>query len=111
MSKRMSVEALVLTFAADVSGSWPLGRRFLVEADALAFIQRIEAALDGTPVEKPLLSALVADEPKTAVANESLDSTTRHPSLLEHVHVPGALGIKFHSSSATSESQEFAAER
>jgi hypothetical protein len=39
MSKRMSVEALVLTFAADVSSSRPLGRRFLVEADALAFIQ------------------------------------------------------------------------
>jgi len=39
MSKRMSVEALVLTFAADVSGARPFGRWFLVEADALAFIQ------------------------------------------------------------------------
>jgi len=38
MSKRMSVEALVLVFAANVAGARPLGRGFFVEADALAFI-------------------------------------------------------------------------
>jgi hypothetical protein len=39
MSNRMSVDALVLIFAADVAGARPFGRRLFVEADALAFIQ------------------------------------------------------------------------
>jgi hypothetical protein len=39
MSNRMSVEAPVLLFAADVAGARPLGRGLFVEADALTFIQ------------------------------------------------------------------------
>jgi hypothetical protein len=39
MSNRMSVEALVLIFAADVAGARSFGRWLFVEADALAFIQ------------------------------------------------------------------------
>jgi hypothetical protein len=95
MSNRMSVEALVLSVAADVSGARSLGRRLFVEADALTFIQCIEAALDGAPVKEPFLPALVANETKTSIANEPFDGATRHPSLLEHVHVPKGLRYQF----------------
>jgi hypothetical protein len=39
MSNRMSVEGLVLLFAANVAGARPFGRRLFVEADALSLIQ------------------------------------------------------------------------
>src|SRR6202011_2938467 len=41
-------------FAANVPCARPLGRRFFLEADALAFAQLIEATLDGTPMKEPL---------------------------------------------------------
>jgi hypothetical protein len=68
--------------AANVAGTWPFGRRLFLEADALAFIQLIEAALHRAPMKKPLLSPVVADETETPVTNESLDRAARHPSLL-----------------------------
>ena len=69
MSNRMSVEARVLVFAADVAGARPFGRGLFVEADALAFIQLVEAALDRAAVEESLLAAFVADESKAPVAD------------------------------------------
>jgi hypothetical protein len=56
--------------------------------DALAFVQLIEAALHGTSMKEPLLSAVVANEPKSPVPNESLDSAGRHPSLLGRAQCP-----------------------
>src|SRR4029453_5558592 len=35
-------------------------------------------------MKEPLLAAVVANEPKTSVTNESLNRTARHPSLLGH---------------------------
>src|SRR5262249_28935052 len=81
MSNRMSRWS-GSAFAANVAASRPLGRGLFFEVDALAFIQLVEAALDGAPVEEPLLTAVVADETKSSVAHESLDRTARHPSLL-----------------------------
>ena len=60
-------------FAADVACARPLGRRFFLEADALAFIELVEAALHRAAVEEPLLAAIVANEPEPSVPNESLD--------------------------------------
>jgi hypothetical protein len=90
MSKRISVAAIKpeLPFAANVPGARPLRRRLLVEVNALAFVQLIEAALHGTSMEKPLLAAVVTNEPETPVPNESLDSAGRHPSLLGRVELP-----------------------
>src|SRR5207249_2685535 len=79
MSNRMSVvSAASLAFAANVSCSRPLGRRFLLEAHALPFVQLIEAALDRAAMEEPLLSAVVSNEPEPTVSNESLDRTARY---------------------------------
>src|ERR1700678_380652 len=77
MSNRMTL-GRALAFAANVPGPWPLGRRFFVEVDALAFGQFFEAALHRTAVKEPLLAAVVADEAKSPVTNESLDRTARH---------------------------------
>src|SRR5215213_9201044 len=84
MSKRISV-APGSVFAADVAGARPLGRRLFFEADALAFIQLVEAAADRTAMKEPLLAALVANESESAVPYESLDRPGRHPSLLGRV--------------------------
>src|SRR5262245_666216 len=54
-------------FAANVPRARPLGRWLFLETDALAFVQLVETALDRTPVEEPLLPAVVADEAKTPV--------------------------------------------
>src|SRR5437764_9552240 len=51
-----------LAFATYVAGARTLWRGLLVETDALAFVELIEVALHGAPVEEPLLSAVVADE-------------------------------------------------
>src|SRR5436309_5243047 len=84
MSNRTSVVRVRRSaFAADVSCPRPLGRGFLLKAHALAFVQLVEAALHGAAVKEPLLSAVVANESEPSVANESLDRTGRHPSLLE----------------------------
>src|SRR5580765_292217 len=72
MSKRMSLW-FESAFAANVAGARPFGRRLFFELDALAFIQLIEAALHRAPVKEPLLTAVVANEPKSPVPNESLD--------------------------------------
>src|SRR5437660_1847261 len=79
-------------FAANVRRPRSLGRRLFLEAHALAFVQLIEAALHRAPMKKPLLSAIVANEPETPVTNESLDRAARHPSLLwAHVAPPRLL--------------------
>ena len=69
-------------FAANVARARPLGRWLFFEADALAFVQLVEAALHRAPVKKPFLPTVVADEAETPVSNESLDRAARHPSLL-----------------------------
>src|SRR5205085_3100027 len=71
-----------------VARAWPLGRRLLVERHALAFVQLVEAALHGTPMKEPLLSAVVANESETPVPNESLDRAAWHSSLLGRACVP-----------------------
>src|SRR5205823_14532746 len=65
-------------FAANVSRPRSFGRRLFFEADALAFVQLVEAALHRAPMKKPLLPAVVADEAETPVSNESLDRAARH---------------------------------
>jgi hypothetical protein len=81
-------DRLELPFAAHVPGARSFRRRLLVEVHALAFVQLIEAALHGTSVEKPLLPAVVANESKSPIPNESLDSAGRHPSLLGRARLP-----------------------
>ena len=54
-----------LAFAANVAGARPFGRRLLFEADALTFVQLVEAALHRASVKEPLLAAIVANEPET----------------------------------------------
>src|SRR5437762_3567849 len=80
MSKRMTRGASGL--AVNVAGARPFGRGLLVKVDALAFIQLVEASLDGATVEEPLLTAFIANKPEPPVTNKSLDSTVRHPRLL-----------------------------
>src|SRR5262245_52904916 len=83
MSKRITfVSRRVSAFAANVSRPRAFRGRLLLEVDALPFVQLVEAALHGTSVKEPLLTAVVAYEPKTPVTNESLDRAARHPSLL-----------------------------
>src|SRR5262245_25003539 len=77
-----------LAFAANVAGARPLCRRLFFEVDALAFIQLVEASLHRAAVEEPFLSAIVANEPESAITHESLDGAARHPSLLGHSRVP-----------------------
>src|SRR5262249_43305332 len=81
MSKRMSVVTRS-AFAADVPCAGPFRRRLFFKADALAFVQLVEAALNRTAVKEPFLAAVVANESESSVAHESLDRTARHPSLL-----------------------------
>jgi hypothetical protein len=91
MSKRMSVAAACcdeLPFGANVSGARALRGRLFVKVDALSFVELVEAALHRTPMEEPLLAAVVANEPEPSVPNESLDGAGRHPSLLGHERVP-----------------------
>ena len=66
---------------------WPTALR---RSDALAFIQLVEAALHRAAVKEPLLPAIVANEPKSPVPNESLDRAARHPSLLGRARAQGA---------------------
>src|SRR5688572_25991295 len=80
MSKRRMVVD-ELSFGPNVPGARSFCRRLFVEADALAFVQLIEAAFHRAAVKEPLLPAFVADESKASVANESFDRTARHPSL------------------------------
>ena len=101
-----------LAVAANVAGARPFGRRLFFEVDALAFIQLIEATLHGAAVEKPLLPAIVADETKPSVANESLDGATRHPSLLGRARVRAqGTHIKFRSRGILDETRDFTVEQ
>src|SRR5215471_4848801 len=92
MSKRRSVfrtgtPPLPLAFAAHVARARPLRRRFFIKADALAFVELVEVALNGAAVKEPFLPTVVADKTKTPVANGSLDRTGWHRvSLLRDVH-------------------------
>ena len=105
MSERLAV-------AANVAGARPFGRRLFFEIDALAFIQLVEATLHGTAMEKPLLAAIIADETKPSVANESLDRATRHPSLLGCARVRAqGTDIKFRSTEILDEIRDFTAEQ
>jgi hypothetical protein len=75
-------------FAANVPCARPLGRRFFLEIDALAFIQLVEAPLDRAAVKKPLLPAIITNESESPVPHKSLDDATRHPSLLGLANAP-----------------------
>src|SRR5712664_1554210 len=97
-----------LAVAANVAGARPFGRRLFFEIDALALIQLVEATLHGAAMKKPLLPAIVADEPEPSIANESLDGTTRHPSLLERARVRAEeTDIKFRSTGIFDEIRGF----
>src|SRR6266542_3071461 len=56
-------------------------------------------------MKEPLLSAVVANESEPSVTNESLDSTARHPSLLERIGAQRDPDIKFRSSAASLRNQ------
>src|SRR5215467_9842876 len=92
MSKRRSFfrpgpPPLPLAFAAHVARARPFRRGFFIEADALAFVELVEVALNRAAVKEPFLPAVVADKTKAPVANESLDRTGWHRvSLLRDVH-------------------------
>src|SRR5919198_5809920 len=83
MSKRTSLVATlrVSGFGAYVSGARTFRRRFLFEADALSFVELVEATRHRTAMEEPLLPAVVANESESPVSNESLDRTCRHPNV------------------------------
>ena len=101
-----------LAVAANVAGARPFGRRLFFEIDALALIQLVEATLHGATMEKPLLSAIVANETKPSVAYESLDGATRHPSLLERARVRAqGTDIKFRSTGIPDETRDFTVEQ
>ena len=101
-----------LAVAANVAGARPFGRRLFFEIDALAFIQLVEATLHGAAMEKPLLSAIVADETESSIANESLDGATRHPSLLGRARVRAqGTDIKFRSTEILDEIRDFTVEQ
>src|SRR5512133_917192 len=75
----MSAGALLGRLGLYVGRAWPLARGLLLEADALTFVQLVESRIAHcTPVEEPLLPAVVADETKTPVPDESLDRSLRH---------------------------------
>jgi len=64
---------------ANVARAWAFLRRFLVETDALPFVELIEgAALDGAPMEEPFLPAIVADESEPAIPHQTLNRAVRH---------------------------------
>jgi len=86
----------VLTFAAHVAGAWAFGGGFFVEVNALPFVQLIEAAFDSAAMKEPLLAAVVANEAKTSVTNESLDRAARHPSLLGRACPGNGYQFSFH---------------
>jgi hypothetical protein len=67
--------------ASHVAGARPFGRRLFIKRNALAFIQLIKAPLDRAAVKKPLLPAVVTNEPESSVPDKSLDTSARHPSL------------------------------
>jgi hypothetical protein len=48
-------------FAADVAGAGAFRRRLLLERDALAFVQVVEAALYRAAMKEPLLAAVVPE--------------------------------------------------
>ena len=116
MSKRRSeprvasVAERLGSVAANVAGPRPFGRRLFLEVDALAFIQLVEAALHRAAMKKPLLSAVVTNEAEAAVANESLDGATRHPSLLGRTFAQDT-DIKFRSRRNPDEIRYFTAEQ
>src|SRR5215471_425792 len=83
MSKRTTRgEGPASAFAADVSCARTLCRRFFLETNPLSLVELVETTLHGASVEEPLLPAIVPNEPKASVANESLDRTGCHPSRL-----------------------------
>src|SRR5262249_5019267 len=91
MSNRRSVfrpdAPLPLAFTAHNAGARPFRRWFLIEADALAFVELVEVALNGAAMKEPFLPTVVADKTKAPVANEPLDRTGWHRvSLLRDVH-------------------------
>src|SRR5204862_3134727 len=66
-------------FRTNVSGARPFRRRFLVEADALPFVECLKTAgLHRAPVKEPFLPAIVTDEPEPPVTYQPLDRTARH---------------------------------
>src|SRR5262245_66669228 len=76
----------------DIPGARPFGRWLLVETDPLPLIQCLEGAcLHRTAMEEPLLTAVVPDEPKTAIAHQPLDRPVSHVDNLRGpcLHDPG----------------------
>jgi hypothetical protein len=64
---------------ADVSRARSLCRRFLVETDALTFVELLELRrLHRAAMEKPLLAPIVADETETAIPDQAFNRAVRH---------------------------------
>ena len=64
---------------ANVARSGSLLGGLFLEANALPFVELLEVArFDGVAVEEPLLTALVLDEPETAIPDQTLDCSARH---------------------------------
>src|SRR5688500_3089879 len=64
---------------SDIARSRSFLGRFLLEADALPFVELLEVArLDRVAVEEPLLTALVLDEPETPIPHQTFDCSVRH---------------------------------
>src|SRR5688572_21226557 len=66
----------------DVGGARSLGRLLFVEADALTFVQAVEATLNRASVKEVLLPAVIPNESEPLVPRNSFDRAARHPSLL-----------------------------
>src|SRR5688572_21309040 len=85
--------------SADVPRARAFLRRLLLEADALPLVELFEVtSLDRIAVEKPLLTALVLDEPETAVPYQTFDGSVRHVDL-RGPYGPTRSCIKFRSRS------------
>jgi len=66
-------------FGADVSRARAFRRWLFVEADALTFVQLLERTrLHRASVKEPLLAAIVADKPESAIADQPFDRAVRH---------------------------------
>src|SRR5688500_5672071 len=95
-----SVSKRSVRICADIARARSLLRRLLLEADALPLVELFEFPyLDRIAVEKPLLTALVLDEPETAVPYQPFDGSVRHVDL-RGPYGPARSCIKFRSRSS-----------
>src|SRR6476620_7486934 len=67
-------------FGTNVRSAGALRRILFVEADTLAFGERVETSLDAAAVEEIFLPGRVSNEPESLVACDTLDCAARHRS-------------------------------